>query len=305
MTIPFHCPIQPEEHVFSWLNRIHLLLGHLKLNYTLDFLGIENKPFKGLHHNQAFAGVIELCSREHNDLFSGIDAHSVMPLWSLSFESVFYQEQIRSNKILLPSGYDTKHYAFGNNWKYCQHCVEEDIKQYGHSFWHVKHQIPSITHCYRHNSLLIEDSVLLKDLRKASIPQAYDFKPEKLNDENAMLEWSLFLIKVFEIVSRTPIAGENLVNQVKEILSIPAEITLENNKIFEPIQQQFEKQVPSSLLSFLFHSYEADNGLSFRLFKNTLGYRTLQKYSIQFSHPICWLVILYWLRYEIAWDKCQ
>ncbi len=40
------------------------------------------------------------------------------------------------------------------HWRWCQSCAEEDYEQYGTSYWHTYHQLPSALKCYRHNTLL-------------------------------------------------------------------------------------------------------------------------------------------------------
>ncbi|WP_169720159.1 TniQ family protein [Aliagarivorans taiwanensis] len=41
------------------------------------------------------------------------------------------------------------------HWRWCQSCAEEDYEQYGTSYWHTYHQLPSALTCYRHNALLL------------------------------------------------------------------------------------------------------------------------------------------------------
>lgn len=302
MTLPFHCPIQPQEHVFSWLNRIHLLFGHIKQKDTLDFLGVANKPFKNNHQNTAFMDAIMLYKQEIRNDSSGFDHHSAIPLWSLTFDSDYYQDCIRQIKEELPSGYDTGRYAFQSNWKYCPSCVRADIKECGHSFWHVKHQLSGVTHCYIHGERLSEDNHSLKDLRNASIPQVHCFTAQSHEDELILREWSLFVASVYDLVSANSLAGKYLADQVRTLLDVPKELTYRDNEMFKPLQIQFDTEVPSSLLRFLFLVYRPDSKRSLKLLQNTLGYRYSSRYSIPYSHPICWLIILFWLKDKIAWD---
>mgnify|MGYP003624625806 CR=1 FL=1 len=301
MTLPFHCPIQPQEHVFSWLNRIHLLFGHVKLKHTLDYLQITFKPFKTCHHNAASLDTIKLYKREIANDTSGLDQHSTIPLWSLTYDSHYYLNSIRDNKAELPSGYHAGYFAFQGNWKYCSHCVQEDISKYGHSFWHVKHQIPGITHCYIHEQQLIEDNVRLRDLRKSLLPEVYTLAAKQLKDAAVLKEWSRFTVSVYEIVVNNPMAGENLASQVRLLLNVPKETAYKDNETFEPLQEQFDKDIPSCLLQFLFLSYRDGCKHQFKLLRSTLGRRQNTGYLIQHSHPICWLIILFWLREKINW----
>lgn len=301
--MPFHCPIMPQEHVFSWLNRIHLLFGHSKLKHTLAFLNVEDKPFKSGHHNQSSVDAIELYKREIVNDTSGFEVHSSLPLWSLTFDFSFFDSWKRRNTASVPSAYDAGNFAFQSNWKYCPHCVEKDIERCGHSFWHVKHQLPSVTHCYLHKTQLIDDA-FLRDLRNKLIPQAHSFNAKKLEDEFALQNWSEFVTKVFDIVVKNPKAGEFLANQIRRYLKVPADLTYKDNEMFQPLQKKFDEDMPDSILCHLFLSYSKKRVRPHNLLKNTLGHRQTTRYNMNFSHPVCWLVILYWLKDKVSWDCC-
>ncbi|GAA3647389.1 TnsD family Tn7-like transposition protein [Asaccharospora irregularis] len=42
---------------------------------------------------------------------------------------------------------------------YCSSCIEEDIKEYGESYWRVLHQVPGVLYCKKHNKCLSKSKV--------------------------------------------------------------------------------------------------------------------------------------------------
>ncbi|MDF3123497.1 hypothetical protein [Rheinheimera sp. 1928-s] len=154
-----------------------------------------------------------------------------------------------------------------------------------------------------HKTQLIEDD-LLRDLRNKLIPQAHNFNAQKLEDEVALQNWSKFVIQVFDIVVKKPEAGEFLANQIRRYLKVPADLTYKDNEMFRPLQTKFDEDMPDSILRHLFFSYSKKRVRPHNLLKNTLGHRHTGRYDMNFSHPVCWLVILYWLKDKVSWDCC-
>src|SRR5690606_29725056 len=46
------------------------------------------------------------------------------------------------------------------------HCVEEDYKQHGETYWHVSHQLPGGLVCLKHNGLLQDSCVPFRGQNK-------------------------------------------------------------------------------------------------------------------------------------------
>lgn len=58
------------------------------------------------------------------------------------------------DKVTFIAGGPHSKYRFFHGIKYCPKCVEEDIKNWGFPYWHIKHQIPCVDSCYKHDYLL-------------------------------------------------------------------------------------------------------------------------------------------------------
>ncbi len=295
--LPFHCPIEPEEHLLSWLSRVHLLSGNTEYKYTSGVLNISNKPLKACNHNEAFRDCISVSNNCITHNTEAFDMHTPFSLWALSFSYNDFTHWRRNNEYLMPQCLEPSKLAFRTTWQYCPICSTEDIEGYGHSLWHVKHQLPSVTHCYKHRSKLVSDSKLLLDLRKMTLPEGYEFEAPSLNDEPLLLEWSTFVLKIYEQLKKNGQHGEILRSRVRQYLSVPDEIkAIKGNLVFASMQKQFDEEVPHELLRHLFlfysHSYKHPQSV----LKSTLGYSPRPK----IKHPVYWLIILYWLKDKIS-----
>jgi hypothetical protein len=294
--ISFHCPIQTNEHIFSWLNRIHLLSGNAKLAHTLKYLSIENMPFKSCNHNQAFLNLVDFFKTKIADDASAFDKHSPLALWSLSYDFSEYNNWRITNTDIMSSGYGATQFSFKSNWQYCPFCVQDDIRLHGHSTWHVKHQLPSVSHCYIHQTKLVGNPHLLLDLRKSSLPQIHNFSPPNFEDEALLLEWSLFVFTIYDRLNNSPKFGQKLTNRIKRYLSIPDEIKYNDPDIFKSLQEQFDNDVPLNLCRHLFLLYKNNSKKQATILKSTLGYSYYKKYK----HPVYWLIILFWLKDKVS-----
>jgi hypothetical protein len=294
--LPFHCPIQPNEHLFSWVSRIHLLSGNIKLKSTLAFLNIENKPFNCTGHNQAFLDAINFYRSEIVDDEICFDRHTLFSLWALSFNSSDYNERRSNNSLLMPSMNEKGAFSFNSRWKYCPNCIQDDIDKCGHSFWHVKHQLPSVTHCYLHKEVLIGNSIDFRDLRNCSLPQTYDYCISKQEVDPQLLSWSEFVVSIYNNLNQSPRFGETLKNRVINFLQLPTKIQTKHNDLFQDLQRQFDKEVPLAIRRHLFSFYSKPYRTQPRILRSTLGIN----HNTKHKHPVNWLIILYWLKDKIS-----
>lgn len=45
-----------------------------------------------------------------------------------------------------------------NFFRFCNKCLEEDLKKYGENYWHLTHQLPSVFYCHKHPDEILLDS---------------------------------------------------------------------------------------------------------------------------------------------------
>ncbi len=288
----FHCPIEPNEHLLGWLCRVHLLSGNIKFAHTAARLKVSNTPLKGCNHNRAFQDGLNLFP----DLNNNFENHTAFGLWAISLQLKEFGDWKQNNAQLVKCGLDPNKFAFHSSWKYCSSCISEDTNIYGHSIWHVKHQLPSITHCYKHQLPLLSDRTKLSDLRSSSLPQMYDLLPHKFENETLMIEWSEFILTMFDRLNLNPKLGGILRERTLNYLDISSDLRLKDKPTVLTIQKKMDSEVPIELLEYLFLFYSQEFKRHHSILWNTLGYSVYEKAK----HPVYWLIILYWLKDKIS-----
>lgn len=293
----WNCEILPSEHLISLLARSHILSGNKHLHSTASKLNIDvTASLKAQEfNNQSLLNITSSCSDlpVQKEL---ILKHTPAALWGLTtldeksdaWEPAFLYQQKESNQRQL--------IEFRRSWHFCPDCVLADKDKNGFSYWHVEHQLPGISHCYIHNTRLITCSVVLSDLRKVSIPQQHNHLEEDcVKQEDFFIEWSQFVYQAFKALQSNPLKAREWKNKVRLYLNPPSKKNILNQHLFEPPLKEFEREVGSELLSFLFKFYKIRPQNTVNILKITLTYYSLNRYS----NPIYWLVILFWLRKQI------
>jgi hypothetical protein len=158
--IPFYLTIFPGEHIFSWYARRFWLSGLFRKDNYLNEIGIKpNEMQANLPLSKSSQKVCRLGSKYSfgNEI---ANEATVFPLWALSMNQENYKYNRgrihRCNvKSALHVGGNSGIKTEAIKWKACPECVEYDLKKYGTSYWHVKHQFQGCYICYKHGSTLI------------------------------------------------------------------------------------------------------------------------------------------------------
>ncbi|MFT6909533.1 MAG: hypothetical protein ACJAS1_006255 [Oleiphilaceae bacterium] len=301
MKLPFHCPILPDEHLLGWIFRIHLLLGYPKIVSTLKVLGIQNEALRHNQYNRAFLDVINFYRQEVEDGASSFDMHTLFPMWSLGTSPAYYSQWRNNNTANIQNGKIGGRLLCNQKWKYCYICADEDIKKYGVSLWHTKHQILSLTHCVKHKVPLVEHNSYNSDLRHCFLPVKAKGKDKQIEACAEMLKWSMFVNTVYETLRTDPLAGAKLIAKVRKAISMPVNLELKGDNIdkFDDLQQNFDSEMPTSITSYLFPNYSKHKVY---LFRTTMGF--YHKGDVrEVTHPVYWLAIIYWLRHELGFTR--
>lgn len=85
--------------------------------------------------------------------------------------------------------------------KSCPLCMQEDLKQYGETYWHLKHQIPYVTTCQKHKCrLVIRQREYKNELNNNFIlPDINDMNSVDYDVSETELEFSKMLIGYLEV----------------------------------------------------------------------------------------------------------
>lgn len=158
--------IYPDELAYSWFCRYYVHTGCLTHKAAL------NDILSNRHDNPSK----EFLGHLNPDIRKKIQ--EIYPLKRLIIEHTMFPQYARfipievKQQALHHLAYDycDAHHLFSilprNEkdlyLKYCPHCVDEDRKQYGETYWHRNHQIRNMQICIKHNCRLVNSSVIAK-----------------------------------------------------------------------------------------------------------------------------------------------
>lgn len=148
-----------DESAYSILSRLHIVSGLTSpLDTFIKYIGVRGyKPQSGLPtHLSYFLNKIKY----FESINFYINEHTHYPYYSHFIEEKRQKEVIEAMKSKGATksrlGLLRSHVGAGENLRYCQHCVFEDIQRYGFAFWHRKHGLPGVLICHEHFDPLVE-----------------------------------------------------------------------------------------------------------------------------------------------------
>jgi hypothetical protein len=152
---PFHLELPDDEVPFSTVTRYALLSGYRP---SIVMSHIYNNCRKRIHpylpgYIEKFSTFFNLCPD------SVIKKKTIFPLLTFTQPSdapAILNSMLKcsDDKVLLSTAIGHSRLKVFYGIKYCPECAQEDITQYGFAYWHIKHQIPGIEACFRHNLIL-------------------------------------------------------------------------------------------------------------------------------------------------------
>lgn len=294
---PWNTSILPGEHIGSFVIRTHILSGHKQYKATAKGLGISgNATVKAQEFNSAslFSSMAKYTPLESaNEVANN---HSPASLWALSLEKSNSKAWCSSDLITTQKRLDNTISSLNKSWHLCKCCVTDDLIEHGFSYWHTAHQLPGITHCYIHKIPLLTCTVLLRDLRLATLPQVYaeQVKPQ-YPDTEIFSQWSRFVFNCFTALRKEPNQAKVMRNSARELLGLPTKSRPKNKHLFDNCLAELEGSIDTALLAHIFRSYTNPKIPKYNFVKKSI----LNEKSVNYRSPISWLLILFWLRNKI------
>ena len=148
----------PDETWYSIIGRYHIRSGNLyPIRTMLELFGKEGENIISLIPNNS---MIWLLSKLPEGFISAEDMILNHTLFKFATrfipyeEKIQYLEEIKKGESHFPSKICQGAQKI-ERLKYCPFCLKEDVETYGESYWHLKHQIPLVTTCYKHKCRLI------------------------------------------------------------------------------------------------------------------------------------------------------
>lgn len=288
-------PIADHEHLVSAWVRLNLRsgMGYLPFDQVLRKWNLPKRHIQAQRPDEMLLKSVAShirCIDERRLAYT----HTAVALWELSVEM---DQRLELTNCLAPARLEHTTLAFNTGWQLCPRCAENDKEQLGYSFWHRNHQLPSVAHCYIHGTELLScDS--LRHMSSLTLPASWhpaDLSSMPLSSE--LQKWSRFVLKVDRILLESPEVVSKWRSEIWLLLGLPKKIRLKDRSLFDDLSTQFEAETGYAVLSHLFKAYRDDRDK-----RPNILWTTLYDRAKTVRHPVYWLVILFWLRFELNID---
>ncbi|RST76162.1 hypothetical protein D4T97_005100 [Siminovitchia acidinfaciens] len=159
--IPFFPMPYPDENFHSIVARYHMYSGNLAASHTYeDLFGIKLRGLK-IEFPTHINTLVNRISKQSLTVDNLINNHTLYSFYTI-FEGLKsrtlareYMEKGNKKELSLIGGINKGHIKTNLTFKHCYHCIEDDIENYGETYWHRVHQIPGVLVCPSHNVPLI------------------------------------------------------------------------------------------------------------------------------------------------------
>lgn len=159
----------PDELLYSVIARYHIRSGNNNAKATL----------RDLFNSTTVTAVVELPSNI-NTLISNLPVgtsfkaeeliynHTMFPYFTAFITEDrarrIYDYMLSDNgsKIYSELGLSNSYIKLNTYLRFCPECVEEDLKQYGETYWHRIHQVAGLNFCIKHKKLLYSSTAAIR-----------------------------------------------------------------------------------------------------------------------------------------------
>lgn len=285
--------ILPGEHYISWYVRQAQFQAYPEFKLFLSVSGVESTSLKA--YDVIHESILGFLKSSPNQI-KGMHENTLFPLWQLSIDKEVTPDDLLCGEFLnFHHAADEKTvFQFDRSWHSCSRCREEDVANYGSSYWHTKHQTPSLYKCYKHATILEKAYTPISDLRIGVLPHQVKGWQKLVNVENEdVRNWHNFISSMDEIAVTDPESIIGLKTKVQSELGVDQMSVHHCISYTDELTAKFELQLGVNLLSYLFKDYaRVSNKGEPKILRSLFG-RVGNPYKIR--SPIFWLLLGYWL----------
>ena len=293
-------PLLPDEHLYSWFVRLYWLSGFPDMVSFHKFLGLSSRSFKSQQLFDSTLMAIAKLAAKSESLKDVIIKSTPMAIWTVStpqlakvnasdLESELSKYQHMNEQLM---------FNFDTSWLSCAVCRDEDTSRYGTSYWHLTHQLPSITRCSKHGERLEVAAEQVKNLYKKTLPHHVEHWLDCAHEQsNSIDEWESFLFNIHKRCTENATFGPRLRKKIEDQLGFTGESPTHKKNQCETLNPLFEIALGQRLLRHLFRFHAKPKS---QRQGNILAIILVNHYGLKgVSNPIYWLTLAYWLRDEI------
>lgn len=178
----------PDETLFSLVSRHHQLWGHVTSAQTCQL--IFGRARAGTHHD--LSNSLGAFAQRTNGLLG--DVNSVARERTLlKFYAAFVPQSETENAVACMSsnsvaylklrlGILTSRFRANHPLKACSQCMEQDIRETGWAYWHLKHQFPGVWMCTTHKQQLLLSTLKANGVKRFQwlLPHWSELNPASL-----------------------------------------------------------------------------------------------------------------------------
>lgn len=197
----------PDETFFSLASRHHQLWGHVTSAQTCQL--IFGSARAGTHHD--LPNSLGAFARRTNALLGEVD-YIARERTLLKFYAAFAPPSEAENAVACMSsasvahlklrlGILTSRFRANHPLKACPQCMEQDLRETGWAYWHLKHQFPGVWMCTIHKRPLLQSALKANGVERFQwlLPRLSDLSPASVEpDETASCSVLLSLAELIE-----------------------------------------------------------------------------------------------------------
>lgn len=155
----------PDETFFSLVSRHHQLWGHVTAAQTCQLMFGSARA--GVHHD--LPNSLGAFAQRTNVLLGDVDSIA-RERTLLNFYAAFAPPDETANAVACMSGASVAHlklrlgiltsrFRANHPLKACPQCLEQDLRETGWAYWHLKHQFPGVWMCTAHQQPLLQSAL--------------------------------------------------------------------------------------------------------------------------------------------------
>lgn len=155
----------PDETFFSLVSRHHQLWGHVTAAQTCQLMFGSARA--GVHHD--LPNSLGAFAQRTNALLGDVDSIA-RERTLLKFYAAFAPRDETDNAVACMSGASVAHlklrlgiltsrFRANHPLKACPQCMEQDFRETGWAYWHLKHQFPGVWMCTTHQQPLLQSAL--------------------------------------------------------------------------------------------------------------------------------------------------
>jgi hypothetical protein len=278
----------PNEHVVSTLVRKRIQLAFPSNDLFMEHISLAcSYPKPHDLCNQVFDASRLIADGDHGEVL--LDG-TTWAVWRLSESDDVLLEAIAEQRN---ANLRQAELGFNRHWHFCLECIKQDKIDYGVSYWHTDHQIPSITHCIKHGCPL-HIAPPMESFKRLVLPQYVNLaKASQHSASSQLYDWSCFITKIVEHLKQDEATGRQLLDWLRRELPFRSAKGEDITRTCMRYMDKFESDVNDKVLKHLFNYYKRDDT---RRRLNLIRSALLSDSTITVRNPVYFLVLIYWLK---------